>query len=125
MRRTLMREPFGRGLVVLGGSVQGWYGPAPQPSDMAYLLRLEYRAGRARRLAVPPAQRVEANARATGYRARRQLQRDEPPVPWAEADWVVVLAEPYAPALQAALARFTARARRVEPAVAQRGVAHV
>jgi hypothetical protein len=48
MRRTLIRRDVGPGLALLGDGVRGFYGRAPDPKDLAYLLYLEHQVAQAR-----------------------------------------------------------------------------
>lgn len=118
MQRVLIRRLRGRGLVLLGASVQAWYGPAPTPAQMARLLDLERGARMARATYVRPVVRREAVYRAGQYRRALELWRDPVPPAWHECAWVVVLHEPTTAGLQQCLAAFTARAEQTVVAMA-------
>jgi hypothetical protein len=110
MRRILIHRARGRGLVLLGASLRGYWGLAPTVEQMARLLDLERQAKMARALYVRPVVRVESIQAAAAYRRELELLTDPTPAPWGECAWVVVLYEPTTPELRAGLAAFEARA---------------
>ncbi|HLH24815.1 MAG TPA: hypothetical protein VK066_20020 [Chloroflexota bacterium] len=117
MPYLLLRRYYGRGLVVLGASVQGWHGRVPTCDALATLLRLRYEAILARRVG-SPRERLAAARALERYRRQLDLVPESPPVPWAEADWVVVMAEPTTPVLRVQLRRYAPLAKLVSAASA-------
>lgn len=112
MRRTLIRRDVGPGLALLGDGVRGFYGRAPDPKALAYLLYLEHQVAQARRLALAPQVRQQRIRRLGKWRAQLGFQQTQR-VSWGEAAWICILAEPSNPLLRALLDRFAAGARVV------------
>lgn len=114
MQRVVKHRHGGRGLVLLGASLQGWQGVAPTVGVAALLLELAGQLRHVRGLQVPYAEVERAEQRLRRHERWAGCYRDAAPVPWEAACWVVVLHEPETPALATALAVFEREAQSVE-----------